>query len=223
MRRMALIGSAVSVACAAPALAGVVTVSDQNGQVGSYSQIADAMAWIGSQGDPLTNYSVLASSGGYLGFESVENSTLSWGNSPGVIEIDGTMRVRSTSSLTVEIGGLSNALAPFGGPVDYDTILCTGLVRIEGAIDIQLVNGFAPVFGNTFEIIASGTDVQLFSTATINGPALGGGLSWQMYVGASTFGGPDFGAKSLFVTVVPAPGAIALFGVAGIISRRGRR
>ena len=138
-----------------------------------------------------------------------------------MIEIDGSMRVRPTSSLTVEIGGLSNALAPSGGPVDYDTILCTGLVKIEGAVNIQLVNGFVPVFGNTFEIIASGDDVQLFPTAVINGPALGGGLSWQMYVGSSTFGG-DFGSKSLFVTVVPTPGALALLAGAGLLARRRR-
>lgn len=219
MRRMALVGALVSVVGVAPAFAGLVTVSDPNGQLGSYSQISDAMAWISSQGDASTLYSVHANTGSYLGFEAVDNSMLSWGNSPGVIEIDGTMRVRSTSSLTVEVGGLNNALAPVGGPVDYDTILCTGLVRIEGAVNIQLVSGFVPAFGNTFEIIASGTDVQLFPTATINGPALGGGLSWQMYVGNSTFGG-DYNAKSLFVTVVPTPGALALLGIAGLAARR---
>jgi hypothetical protein len=217
---MAFAGAVVSLIGVGPAFAGLVTVSDQNGQVGSYSQIADAMAWISAEGNASSMYSVWASSSEYIGFEAVENSTLSWGNSPGVLEIDGTMRVRSTSSLTVEVGGLSNALATSGGPVDYDTILCTGLVKIEGAVNIQLVGGFVPVYGNTFEIIASGTDVQLLPTATINGPALGGGLSWQMYVGDSTFSGPDYGAKSLFVTVVPSPGAIALIGLAGLVARR---
>lgn len=219
MRRILALGAVLATAAAAPASASLVTVNGPSGQVGSYSQIAAAMNWISSSGDSSTVYSVWASSGAYDGFEAVENSDLSWGNSPGVIEIDGTMRVRSTSSLTVEIGGLGNSLAPVGGPVDYDTILCTGLVKFEGALNIQLVNGFVPAFGNTFEIIASGTDVQLFPTATINGPALGGGLSWQMYVGTSTFGG-DYGAKSLFVTVVPSPGAVALFGLAGLIGRR---
>ncbi len=219
MRRFLALGALLATAAAAPASANLVTVNGPSGEIGSYSEIAAAMNWISSSGDSSTVYSVRASSGAYAGFEAVENSDLSWGNSPGVIEIDGTMRVRSTSSLTVEIGGLSNALAPVGGPVDYDTILCTGLVKFEGALNIQLVNGFVPVFGNTFEIIASGTDVQLVSTATINGPALGGGLSWQMYVGTSTFGG-DYAAKSLFVTVVPSPGAVALFGLAGFIGRR---
>ena len=220
MRRMAFLGALVSVVGVAPAFAGLVTVSDQNGQRGSYSQISDAMAWISVHGNPSTTYSVFATSSQYNGFEAVDNSALSWGNSPGVIEIDGTMRVRSTSSLTVELGGLSNTLAATGGPVDYDTILCTGLVRIEGAVNIQLVNGFAPVYGNTFEIIASGTDVLLFSTATVNGPALGGGLSWQLSVGNSTFAGPDYDAKSLFVTVVPSPGALALIGLASFVARR---
>ncbi len=220
MRRMALLGALVSVVGVAPAFAGMVTVSDQTGQLGSYSQISDAMAWISGQGNPSTIYSVFATSSQYNGFEAVDNSALSWGNSPGVIEIDGTMRVRSTSSLTVELGGLSNALAATGGPVDYDTILCTGLIKIEGAVNIQLVGGFVPAYGNAFEIIASGTDVQLFSTATVNGPALGGGLSWQLSVGNSTFAGPDYGAKSLFVTVVPSPGALALIGLAGFVARR---
>ena len=223
MRQLSAAAALAVVIGVSPASAGIVTVSGPSGQIGSYTQIADAMAWISASGDPTTDYAVWAGSGQYSAFEAVENSNLSWGNSPGVIEIDGTMRVRSNSRLNVEIGGTSNANALTTGAVDYDTILCTGLVKFEGTLKVSLINGFTPVFGHSFEVIASGTDVQLFNTAVIDAPALAGGLSWQLSVGPSSFVGTDYAAKSLFLTVVPGPGALAMLALAGLRPASRRR
>jgi hypothetical protein len=191
-----------------------------NGTGQSFSQISDAMNWITTSGNGST-YTVHADNGSYGSFDQVDNSNLTWGNSPGVIDIGGNMRVRSAAQMLFEIAGTSNANAFGTGVVDYDTVLVTGNVLYQGTINVNLLNGFVPTFGNSFELIASSGSVAY--TGTLNAPTLSAGLAWQVSVGSSTFGGDGYGGQSLFLNVVPAPGVVALLGLAGMVVTRRRR
>ena len=192
-----------------------------NGTGQSFSQISDAMNWITTSGGGST-YTVHADNGRYGSFDQVDNSNLTWGNSPGVIDIGGNMRVRSAAQMLFEIAGTSNVNAFTTGVVDYDTVLVTGNVSYEGTINVNLLSGFMPTLGNSFELIASSGSVAY--TGTLNAPTLSAGLAWQVSVGSSTFD-PEYDGQSLFLNVVavPAPGAAALIGLAGLVAGRRRR
>jgi hypothetical protein len=211
---------------AAPAIAGVVTVSGP-GTPPAFNQIADAMAWITTHGGSST-YSVHATSGRYSTFEVVDNATLTWGASPGVIDVGGTFRVRSNGQMLFELGGTDNAAAPTTGIVEHDTVLVDGGdVNYQGRLSVTLVNGFVPTLGDSFQLIAStGSVTWDLATAVLDAPMLGSGLSWQVSVGPSTFGTPPgYGTftNALFLTVVPSPGAVLLAATAGMASMRRRR
>ena len=77
-------------------------------------------------------------------------------------------------------------------------------------------------FGVILVIASSGSVAY---TGTLNAPTLSAGLAWQVSVGSSTFIGAGYGGQSLFlnVVVVPAPGAAALIGLAGLVAGRRRR
>jgi len=201
-----------------------VTISGPNAPTSSFAEISDAMAWIDSNGGGAA-YSVTAGApaqGFYSSFDMVNNTTLEWGLSPGLLEIEGTLRVRPNSTLTVELGGLDNSDAVGFGNVEYDTILVTDWVNFEGKLRLVLFGGFVPTLGDRFEIIASGTYIDLKPTAFVEGPSLGAGLFWELSVGQSSFQGTRYDGESLFVTLVPTPGAIALLGLAGLAGRRRR-
>jgi uncharacterized repeat protein (TIGR01451 family) len=68
------------------------------------------------------------------------------GLSPGLISISGNYTQSSGGSLNVEIGGLIPGS-------DFDQISETGDVTLDGALNVSLINGFAPADGNSFTII----------------------------------------------------------------------
>jgi hypothetical protein len=152
--------------------------------------------------------------------QAADGVSFVWGNSPGVIEVGGSMRVGPTANLEFELAGTDNSRALTSGLVQYDTVFVYGNFRLEGIAALTLFGGFVPTVGDQFELVAtdstiswSGSFLQHFTA-----PALSGGASWQFSVGEGSIGG-----QSIFATVVPGPGAIALVGAAGIIGSVRRR
>ena len=226
MQRIALATSVLLAAISvAPVSAGVVTVTGP-GAPSPFTQISDAMAWIAANGG-IGDFSVHATAGRYDPFEVLDTATLTWGASPGVIDIGGNLRVRANGQMLFELGGTSNSAAPTTGLVDYDTVLVDGgNALFQGRLSISLVNGFVPTLGDSFQLIAATGSVTWDpATAVLDAPALGGGLSWQVSTGPSTFGSPvGYGtfSNALFVTVVPSPGAASMLAIAGLAGRRRR-
>jgi hypothetical protein len=128
--------------------------------------------------------------------------------------------VGANANLEFEIAGTDNSRALTSGRVDYDTIFVFGNFRLEGLATITLFSGFVPAVGDQFELVAtSGTVSWTGALSThLAAPTLAGGASWQFSVASGTNGG-----ESIFATVVPGPGAIALVGAAGIIGSVRRR
>lgn len=205
----------------ASASAGVVTVSG-DGQSMTFSQVSEAMDWVSHASRSGNSYTVHATSGRYDPFDVASNATLTWGASPGFIEILGvkTSPYVIGGTMLFEIGGTDNSGVfnqSESGPNQYDTVLIDGpSVIYNGTLQIALVNGFTPTLGQTFQLIATSGSIQW--NGSLQGPTLGNGLVWQVSVQPGSLDG-----DSLFVmTVVPAPSALC--GLAGMLAFvRGRR
>jgi hypothetical protein len=206
------------------ASAGLVTVTDSLGatvySADNTAALTDAMNWVNTQSG---NYGVHAQSGRYDAGTTISNrASLTWGNSPGVIDLMGGMNVQASAQMLFEIAGTSNSFAPTTGVVDYDTVLADGNVTYLGTLSVALLSGFTPVLGNSFQLIATTAGRTVTWSGTLDAPTLAPGLAWQVSVAPST-NMAGYTGQSLYLTVVPTPGALALLATAGIIGARRRR
>ena len=206
------------------ASAGLVTVTDSLGatvySANNTAALTDAMNYVNSTQSG--NYGVQAQSGRYDAGTTISNrASLTWGTSPGVIDLMGGMNVQASAQMLFEIAGTSNSLAPTTGVVDYDTVLADGNVTYFGTLSVALLSGFTPVLGNSFQLIATTAGKTVTWSGTLDALPLAAGLAWQVSVAPSTMAG--YTGQSLYLTVVPAPGALALLATAGIIGARRRR
>jgi hypothetical protein len=207
------------------ASAGLVTVTDNLGatvySTNTTAALTEAMNWVNSHSG---NYGVHAQSGRYdAGTNIASNASLTWGSSPGVIDLMGGMNVQASAQMLFEIAGTSNSLAPTTGVVDYDTVLADGNVTYFGTLSVALLSPYTPVLGNSFQLIATTAGKTVTWSGTLAAPTLAPGLAWQVSVAPSTNMGSTYTGQSLYLTVVPAPGALALLATAGIIGARRRR
>jgi MYXO-CTERM domain-containing protein len=93
-------------------------------------------------------------------------------------------------------------------------------VNYQGTLAVRLTNSFSPSLGDSWALIQSGGTITFSGLTSL--PTLAGGLSWDVQV---VSGSSEFGASgsSLVVSVVPAPSAAALVGLAGLVTTRRRR
>ena len=210
---------------ATPAFCALVTVGPGGTAEGyQFGQVSDAVAFA-SAGDTIhvagrpegqTSYRYDA-----FDLESGASSLeLIWGNSPGVIEVGGNLKVGQNSRMVFELTGTNNSRALTSGRVDYDTVLVYGNLTLNGLFDVSLGSGYMPVLGNSFELAASTGTISWSGTLGLHLslPALTAGQSWATTISTGLLGG-----ESLFITVVPAPGATALLGFAALIGNSRRR
>ena len=205
------------------ASAGLVTVTDSLGatvfSANTTAALTDAMDWVNTHSG---NYGVHAQSGRYdAGTNIASKASLTWGSSPGVIDLMGGMNVQASAQMLFEIAGTNNSNAPTTGVVDYDTVLADGNVTYFGTLSVALLSPYTPVLGNSFQLIATTAGKTVTWSGTLDALPLAAGLAWQVSVAPSTMAG--YTGQSLYLTVVPAPGALALLATAGIIGARRRR
>ena len=205
------------------ASAGLVTVTDNLGatvySANTTAALTEAMNWVNSHSG---NYGVHAQSGRYdAGTNIANNASLTWGNSPGVIDLLGGMNVQASAQMLFEIAGTNNSAAPTTGVVDYDTVLADGNVTYFGTLSVALLSPYTPVLGNSFQLIATTAGKTVTWSGNLDALPLAAGLAWQVSVAPSTMAG--YTGQSLYLTVVPTPGALALLGTAGIMGARRRR
>lgn len=159
-------------------------------------------------------------SGGYIGDMDFSDRalTIEPGNSPGIVDVYGNMSVGAASTINFEIGGLYDGLLT--GTPEFDQFIVTGNTTFSGKLKVTLLSSFNPSLGDSFALIQSGGSLSFTGTTIL--PTLSGGLSWNIAVVA---GSSEFGASgsSLVASVVPAPGAAALIGLAGLATNRRRR
>ena len=127
--------------------------------------------------------------------------TVSPGNSPGVLEVQGDYRQSEHATLLIELGG-------DGLGAEYDQLAVTGAVELGGELVVTLTSGFEPEVGDRFDILTWQEVTGSFDQVDL--PTLPIGMMWdssQLYA---------TGTGSLAVTAVPEP-SVYVLSVMGIL------
>ena len=147
------------------------------------------------------------------------------GSTSGALTVSGIVNPGTAGAGTLTVNGNgtfvsgSTALFQIGGATagQFDKLSLTGTLAAGGTLDVDLINGFTPTAGNSFDILDFTTATGAFSLSL---PALGGRLSWNTSQLLTT------GTISVAAAIasVPEPGAaaLALLG-AGALAMRARR
>jgi hypothetical protein len=94
------------------------------------------------------------------------------GASPAQINFGGDLVFGHASTVEIELGGTSPG-------TQYDRIEIAGAAELGGALDVTLIDGFAPGAGDSFEILRA--DEGIFGAFTTTSfPALSAGLDWNL-------------------------------------------
>jgi len=107
------------------------------------------------------------------------DGTLEPGNSPGCITFGGDVTFNLTAALVIEIGG--------GTPcTEHDQIDVANQLTINSAtLEVILINGFVPAYGDTFDIMNWGNFTGSFGIIDTSAASLPAPLQWdtsQLYV-----------------------------------------
>jgi hypothetical protein len=128
------------------------------------------------------------------------------GHSPGSVAFEGDLVLGSGAHLVAELAGTAPG-------AQYDQVSVGGLAALGGTLDVVLLGGFSPEYGDTFNLFDFGDFARSFDV--VNLPALSGGLAWD----ASGL----YSAGSIQVMPEPATLALAGLGLAASLLRRRRR
>ena len=136
----------------------------------------------------------------------INTGTLSPGTSPGLMTI---ASLNSSGTLLFELEGTTRG-------TQYDAIDVTGDLTLSGTIDVDLISGFTPAEGNTFDLLNWNTASFGAITFDFADATLSSGLQWD----TSSFQTDG----TLSITAVPEPSSVfACLVGAGIICLRNRR
>ena len=132
------------------------------------------------------------------------------GDSPGLSEIQGNLDMIA-GSIEFEIGGLARI-------VEFDAIDVDGLAVLDGVIDVDLIDGFSAVMGDSFLLLDVAGGITGATTFDFGDAGLASGLSWDT---------ANFHSDGIIrvVAAVPEPGTATLLVLAmtGLAIRRRRR
>ena len=104
----------------------------------------------------------------------------------------------------MEIGGLTPGS-------QHDQLDIGGVLALNGTLDVDLINGFNPSYGNVFTLF-DGTTTGTFSAFSL--PALGGGLAWDT--------SDLYSLGNLKIIPEPSVSCLALLSAFGLLARRRR-
>lgn len=142
-------------------------------------------------------------------FENVVmNGTFAPGLSPAISYVD-NLTLGNNAVLEMEIGGL----APGS---QYDKLIDSGLLALNGTLKLILIDGYNPTAGATFDLIDWNSSIGSFANIDFSLAGLDTGLAWDTSALYTT--------GSVSVTAVPEPSAILLVGsvMAMTVARRRR-
>ncbi len=95
---------------------------------------------------------------------AVSNSgQISPGASPGILTISGSYTQTSTGSINLEVGGATPGS-------QHDRLVVTGAATLNGTVNVQLINGYQPAQGSSFQVMSFGSRSGSF--ASYNGMSI---------------------------------------------------
>jgi MYXO-CTERM domain-containing protein len=86
----------------------------------------------------------------------------------GPLAVTGNVTMNAGSTTLIEIGGTTAG--------QFDELNINGSLAAGGTFDVDLIGGFNPAAGNSFDVLDFGSATGTF---TLSLPALGGGLAWN--------------------------------------------
>jgi hypothetical protein len=86
--------------------------------------------------------------------------------------------ISPTAGTTIEIAGTTKG-------AQYDSLTIAGAVSLSGALNVELINGFTPNAGQSFNILTAASGIDGTFDVT-NLPALAGGLYFHLSYTATT-------------------------------------
>lgn len=116
--------------------------------------------------------------------------TVSPGSSPGTITIDGDYTQESSGTLSIELGGTTP-------DIEHDQLIVTGNAILDGTLQVNLIEPYTPVLGDTFTILTYGSYTGSFNSLEL--AELTTGLGWEF----------EYGSDDFVLTVVDASASIS--------------
>jgi hypothetical protein len=105
---------------------------------------------------------------GTINTNVLNGGTMRPGTSPGLLNVNGDYTQTADGQLEIEIAGTVPG-------TEYDQLNISGHATIDGTLNINLVDGFTPQHGQTFQALAAGSSSGSFATTNVAG--LGEGIS----------------------------------------------
>lgn len=127
------------------------------------------------------------------------------GHSPGDAEFGGDLDLGAAARLVMELAGTARG-------EEYDALAIGGTFAPGGTLDVALLYGYVPQYGDTFDLFDWAALAGAFDA--INLPALGGGLGWDTSA--------LYSSGTLSVMPEPATLALLALGAAMALVRRRR-
>ena len=93
-----------------------------------------------------------------------QGGTLAPGNSPGITQVTNVYTQATAGKLAIEVAGVGGAGAADG----HDQLAVTGGTTLDGTLDVALIDGFVPRWGDTFDVVTAPTINGNFSELTGN-------------------------------------------------------
>jgi len=132
----------------------------------------------------------------------VDGATVAPGNSPGQLSVYGDYQQSAQSTLAIELAG-----TVVGS--QYDQLAVSGAAELAGAIVVDLLDGFQPQLGDTFDLLTAESIVDDGLVLALS-DSIGASLTVQIVDVAS-------GGQALQLLAVPEPAAATLVLLSGAI------
>jgi RHS repeat-associated protein len=150
--QLTVTGGAALVDTASLTNAGSLTVGRNSSlAIAAYKQIGGSTSLQGGTltTSPLANVDLQAGSFSGTGLiqGNLKNSAnVDLGSSPGTLSVSGDFTQTATGTLSIKLGGTDQGS-------DYDQLNVAGSAHLDGTLDVNLVSGFGPTAGQSFQVL----------------------------------------------------------------------
>ncbi len=137
---------------------------------------------------------------GTLSGNLTSDGTVSPGDAPGILTVDGNYVQNSDGTLEIGLGGTTAG-------TQYDQLAIDGSTTLAGTLDVVLLNTFQPALGESFQLFTDSSELGTFSTIDLPPLAVGQWSTSALYSGG-------------IINVVPEPTELGMLCFGAILLLR---